>query len=118
MGKRVNFAARSVITPDPDLDIDEIGIPEAFACKLTYPTPVTSWNVVELRRLVLNGPNVYPGAVLVENEDGTVQAITSDNSTKREAIAKRLLVTGDMINEPFIGIKVYIDIFKTATYCC
>ncbi|KRT85876.1 hypothetical protein AMK59_2987, partial [Oryctes borbonicus] len=37
MGKRVNFAARSVITPDPNLNIDEIGIPEAFAKKLTYP---------------------------------------------------------------------------------
>lgn len=45
MGKRVNYAARSVITPDPNLDIEEVGIPEVFAKKLTYPTPVTSWNV-------------------------------------------------------------------------
>ncbi|XP_012224577.2 DNA-directed RNA polymerase I subunit RPA1 [Linepithema humile] len=106
MGKRVNFAARSVITPDPDLNIDEIGIPEAFARKLTYPTPVTPWNVVELRRLVTNGPNVHPGAVLVENEDGTVQAISSDNFTKREAIAKRLLAASDRTSDSFVGIKV------------
>lgn len=61
MGKRVNFAARSVITPDPNLNVDEIGIPEEFAKKLTFPTPVTSWNIEEMRKLVLNGPNVYPG---------------------------------------------------------
>lgn len=106
MGKRVNFAARSVITPDPDLNIDEIGIPEAFARKLTYPTAVTPWNVVELRRLVLNGPDVHPGAVMVENEDGTIQAINSNDSTQREAIAKRLLTTSDRTNESFIGVKV------------
>jgi len=45
MGKRVNYAARSVITPDPNLDVEEVGIPEVFAKTLTFPTPVTSWNV-------------------------------------------------------------------------
>lgn len=105
MGKRVNFAGRSVITPDPNLNIDEIGIPEAFALKLTYPVPVTSWNVVELRRLVLNGPNVHPGAVMVENEDGSIQRISSTDSTKRAAIAKRLL-TSDRINKFFNGVKI------------
>ncbi|XP_029165392.1 DNA-directed RNA polymerase I subunit RPA1 [Nylanderia fulva] len=104
MGKRVNFAARSVITPDPDLSIDEIGIPEAFARKLTYPTTVTPWNVVELRRLVLNGPNVHPGAVLIENEDGSVQAIKSNDAMQREAIAKRLLTTS-RTDEAFVGVK-------------
>lgn len=49
MGKRVNFAARSVITPDPNLDVEEVGIPEVFATKLTYPTPVTSWNIYVIR---------------------------------------------------------------------
>ena len=63
MGKRVNFAARTVITPDPCLNIEEIGIPEAFATSLSYPVPVTTWNVAELRQMVLNGPNVYPGYV-------------------------------------------------------
>lgn len=61
MGKRVNFAARSVITPDPCLSIEEIGIPEMFATSLTYPVPVTEWNVADLREMVLNGPDVYPG---------------------------------------------------------
>jgi DNA-directed RNA polymerase I subunit RPA1 len=61
MGKRVNFAARSVITPDPFLSIEEIGIPEIFAKSLTYPVPITEWNVADLRKMVLNGPDVYPG---------------------------------------------------------
>jgi DNA-directed RNA polymerase I subunit RPA1 len=61
MGKRVNFAARSVITPDPCLNIEEIGIPEIFATSLTYPVPVSEWNVADLRNMVLNGPDVYPG---------------------------------------------------------
>lgn len=64
MGKRVNFSARSVITPDPNLNIEEIGIPEEFAKHLTYPVPVTSWNVTELRKMILNGPNVHPGFVI------------------------------------------------------
>lgn len=51
MGKRVNFAARSVITPDPNLDVGEVGIPEAFAIKLTCPVPVTPWNVEYLRQV-------------------------------------------------------------------
>lgn len=61
MGKRVNFAGRSVITPDPNLNIDEIGVPEAFAKHLVYAVPVTHWNVKELRKMILNGPNIHPG---------------------------------------------------------
>lgn len=106
MGKRVNFAARSVITPDPNLNIDEIGIPEAFALKLTYPTPVTPWNVVQLRQLVLNGPNIHPGAVMIENEDGSIQRISTSDTIQREAIAKRLLTTSDKANKFFKGIKI------------
>ena len=61
MGKRVNFAARSVISPDPYINTNEIGIPLVFALKLTYPQPVTPFNFHELRQAVINGPNVHPG---------------------------------------------------------
>ncbi|XP_015588786.1 DNA-directed RNA polymerase I subunit RPA1 [Cephus cinctus] len=106
MGKRVNFAARSVITPDPNLNIDEIGIPEAFALKLTYPVPVTPWNVTELRQMILNGPDVHPGAVMVESEDGFTNRIDGNNTTQKEAIAKRLLTTSGKANKFFQGIKI------------
>jgi DNA-directed RNA polymerase I subunit RPA1 len=91
MGKRVNFAARSVITPDPNVDIDEIGIPDAFAKKLTYPVPVTEWNVDELRKMVINGPNVHPGAEKLEIGNGRIIRIPPDSIQKRKSLAKRLL---------------------------
>ena len=61
MGKRVNFAARSVISPDVNINMDEIGVPMVFATKLTYPQPVTPWNVNDLRMAVINGPQKHPG---------------------------------------------------------
>ena len=61
MGKRVNYCCRSVISPDPYLGTNEIGIPVQFAKELHYPVPVTSWNVKFLRGLVENGPHIYPG---------------------------------------------------------
>ncbi|XP_065342582.1 DNA-directed RNA polymerase I subunit RPA1 [Cloeon dipterum] len=93
MGKRVNFAARTVITPDPNLSVDEIGIPEAFALKLTFPTPVTPWNVDELRKLVLNGPFVHPGAVLIESENGSITNLRDPSI--REAWSKKLLAPSE-----------------------
>ncbi|KAM6953305.1 DNA-directed RNA polymerase I subunit RPA1 [Aplochiton taeniatus] len=91
MGKRVDFAARSVICPDMYIGTNEIGIPMVFATKLTYPQPVTPWNVKELRQAVLNGPNVHPGAAMVINEDGSRTILSATSFTQREAIAKQLL---------------------------
>ncbi|CAN2388405.1 negative regulation of protein localization to nucleolus [Pristimantis euphronides] len=90
MGKRVDYAARSVICPDMYISTNEIGIPMVFATKLTYPQPVTTWNVQELRQAVINGPNVHPGASMVIGEDGYRTILTSDLK-QREAIAKQLL---------------------------
>lgn len=103
MGKRVNYAGRSVITPDPYINVDEIGVPEAFAMRLTYPVPVTSWNIEELRKMIRNGPNVHPGAVLVEFENGMIQKLNENNLEIRESIIKRLGI-GDR-KEAFKGVK-------------
>ncbi|CAB0034651.1 unnamed protein product [Trichogramma brassicae] len=105
MGKRVNFAARSVITPDPNLNVDEIGIPEAFATKLTYPVPVTPFNAAELRQMILNGPNVHPGATMIE-EDGFVKRLSSTDAAQRQALAKRLLTADDKPNNTFSTPKI------------
>lgn len=67
MGKRVNYACRSVITPDPYLDVDEIGIPEIFAKMLTFPDVVSGLNIGKMRQAILKGPNVYPGANFTSN---------------------------------------------------
>jgi DNA-directed RNA polymerase I subunit RPA1 len=72
-GKRVNYAARSVISPDVNIEPSEIGIPPVFARKLTFPEPVTAHNVHQMAKLVTNGTEFYPGAVMVEYEDGSRQ---------------------------------------------
>ncbi|XP_030852023.1 DNA-directed RNA polymerase I subunit RPA1-like [Strongylocentrotus purpuratus] len=104
MGKRVNYAARSVISPDPYINTDEIGIPQVIAKRLTYPQPVTDWNAQELRQMVMNGPDVHPGALLIENEDGSQVRLRADNQSQRESVAKRLL-TPSNINKQNTGSK-------------
>ena len=74
-GKRVNYAARSVISPDVNIEPNEIGVPPVFARKLTYPEPVIPANLEKLRQAVINGPDHYPGAKMVEYEDGRLQSL-------------------------------------------
>jgi DNA-directed RNA polymerase beta' subunit len=41
MGKRVDFSARSVISPDPNISIDELVVPLKSAMSLTMPEVVS-----------------------------------------------------------------------------
>lgn len=91
MGKRVNYAARSVISPDPNLETNEIGVPPVFAVKLTYPEPVTAHNVSELRQAIINGPDKWPGAIEVQNENGYVTSLIGMTIEQRKTIANQLL---------------------------
>lgn len=56
-GKRVNFSGRTVISPDPNMSIGEVGIPLAIANEMSVPIRVTPFNVEEVRAMVLKGPN-------------------------------------------------------------
>jgi DNA-directed RNA polymerase subunit A' len=69
-GKRVDFSARTVISPDPNISINEVGVPFEVAKILTVPERVTSWNIEETKRLVKNGPEKHPGANYVIRMDG------------------------------------------------
>ncbi|KAH3675120.1 hypothetical protein WICMUC_002776 [Wickerhamomyces mucosus] len=91
MGKRVNYAARSVISPDPNIETNEIGVPPVFAVKLTYPEPVTSHNAAELRQAVINGPDKWPGAIQIQNEDGSLVSLIGMTLDQRKALANQLL---------------------------
>ena len=91
MGKRVNFAARSVISPDPNIETSEIGVPLVFAKKLTYPEPVTSHNHDAMSRAVINGMEKYPGAAAIEDERGMILSLKFKSEDQRRALAKQLL---------------------------
>ena len=70
MGKRVDFSARTVITGDPNIELDQVGVPKSIARNLTYPERVTPYNRAYLSELVRNGPNEYPGARYVIRDTG------------------------------------------------
>ncbi len=55
-GKRVNFSSRTVISPDPNLSVSQVGVPRAVANEMTIPVRVTVHNIDELRQIVRNGP--------------------------------------------------------------
>jgi len=86
-GKRTNFSARTVISPDPMLDLDEVGIPKIVAMKLSLPETVNSWNIEYLKEFVKKGPSVYPGANYIVRPDGKKKKITEETE---EALLEEL----------------------------
>ncbi|USN45603.1 MAG: DNA-directed RNA polymerase subunit A' [Candidatus Woesearchaeota archaeon] len=86
-GKRTNFSARTVISPDPMLDINEVGVPSVIAMKLTVPERVTSWNADYLKKFIENGPKKYPGANYLIRPDGKRKKITDET---REQLLEEL----------------------------
>jgi DNA-directed RNA polymerase beta' subunit len=91
-GKRVEFSARSVITPDPNISIAELGVPEKIAMNLTRPERVTIFNRNKLYRLIQNGPLKYPGAKTIRRADGRIISLRHVNT--KEII----LNLGDIVN--------------------
>ena len=92
MGKRVDFSARSVITPDPNISIGELGVPTKVAMNITFPVTVNKRNRDFLTRLVLNGPDNYPGAKILERKSGDSISL---RYTDRENIE---LLNGDIVH--------------------
>ena len=70
MGKRVDFSARSVITGDPNLSIRQLGVPLKIAKNITKPVVVNERNRDFLLKLIQNGPDVHPGAKILEKKNG------------------------------------------------
>ncbi len=68
-GKRVDFSARSVISPNPYISINDVGVPIEIAKILTIPTNVNDWNIEEMKQMVLNGPFRHPGANYIIRND-------------------------------------------------
>ena len=99
-GKRVDFSARTVISPDPNLDISEVGVPLRIAMKLSIPEKVTEWNLEEMQKLVKNGPENYPGAMYVLRPDGKRIRLefVVDREKIAEAIAPQFIVERHLRN--------------------
>lgn len=99
MGKRVDFSARTVITSDPNLGLDELGVPIKTAMNITFPEVVTPSNIDKLSKFVQNGKDVYPGANFV---------ISMRNSDKKSKIDLRYrkksvkLHNGDIVERHLI----------------
>ena len=101
MGKRLDFTARSVITPDPILSVDEVGVPKSIACNLTYPEVVTPINLERMRSLVQNHSE-HPGAKYIIRDDGVRIDLRhakrpSDLIISPGYKVERHIVTGDYI---------------------
>ncbi len=102
-GKRVNFSARTVISPDPTLSLNEVGVPERVATEMTQTMNVNERNLDEARRYVSNGPAGHPGANYVTRADGRRLKVTEKNC---EELAEKVepgwevsrhLIDGDII---------------------
>jgi DNA-directed RNA polymerase II subunit RPB1 len=91
-GKRVEFSARSVITPDPNLSIQELGVPLEIATNLTFPERVTAFNRDKLYKLIQNGADTYPGAKTIVRSDGRMISLKHVNT--KEIV----LYNGDIVN--------------------
>ncbi|QHN08051.1 DNA-directed RNA polymerase subunit A' [Methanothermobacter sp. THM-2] len=102
-GKRVNFSARTVISPDPNISINEVGVPEIIAREVTVPVYVTEWNIDRMREYIENGPDVHPGANYVIRPDGRKIRISTKNrkiitgNLKPGYIVERHLKDGDIV---------------------
>ncbi len=101
-GKRVNFSARTVISPDPMINFNEVGIPLSVALELTVPERVTSWNKEWLIQLIKNGPKKYPGANYVISLDGKKKQIAAESvdpiieELQEGCVVERHLIDGDI----------------------
>jgi DNA-directed RNA polymerase subunit A' len=103
-GKRVDFSSRTVISPDPNLAISNVGVPVDVAKKLTIPETISQWNIERLKEHVVNGPNTYPGANYIIRPDGVKIRLdyVNDRKVLADSIApgfmvERHLSDGDIV---------------------
>ncbi|RCN27659.1 hypothetical protein ANCCAN_26606, partial [Ancylostoma caninum] len=103
-GKRVDFSGRTVISPDPNLRIDEVGVPVYIALTLTFPEVVNNYNIERMKKLIMNGSDIHPGAnYVIDRVTGTKRLLkygsreTCASSLKVGDIVERHLDDGDIV---------------------
>jgi len=101
-GKRVNYSGRTVVSPDPSIEINEVGIPFEIARVVTVAETVNDLNMDKLKKLIEKGEE-YPGANYIIRPDGKRKKISPD--LKEEIISEitvgyiveRHLQNGDIV---------------------
>ncbi|XP_077482360.1 DNA-directed RNA polymerase III subunit RPC1 isoform X1 [Stigmatopora argus] len=103
-GKRVDFSGRTVISPDPNLRIDEVAVPVHVAKILTYPERVNKANLELMRKLVRNGPDIHPGANFIENRQNKIKRFLKYGNREKSAqelrfgdVVERHMIDGDIV---------------------
>jgi len=110
-GKRVNFSARTVISPDPLLSINEVGVPAEIARGLTVPLEVTAHNQEVAKELTRRGPAPPPdaegryrcGVNYLIREDGQRIKVMEKNAeacaelVTPGSVVERQLIDGDVV---------------------
>ena len=97
MGKRVDFSARSVITPDPRISIDQLGVPIQICKNLTFPEKVNRFNIGRLTEAVRKGYHTYPGAKSIKRKsDGKIISLSVIDKSQIQ------LQFGDIVNRHLI----------------
>uniref|UniRef100_A0A8C7K2E8 DNA-directed RNA polymerase subunit n=1 Tax=Oncorhynchus kisutch TaxID=8019 RepID=A0A8C7K2E8_ONCKI len=103
-GKRVDFSGRTVISPDPNLRIDEVAVPVHVAKILTYPEKVNKANLEMLRKLVRSGPEVHPGANFIQQRHTQMKRFLKYGNRDKMAqelrfgdVVERHMIDGDIV---------------------
>jgi DNA-directed RNA polymerase III subunit RPC1 len=95
-GKRVNFSGRTVISPDPNVSVEEVVVPEWIAKRVTYPERVCSANIERLREAIRRGPEDHPGATVIRNLEGKDRFLGVLKKPFRRTLAEQLRC-GDIV---------------------
>ncbi|KAG9097222.1 hypothetical protein FRC06_007823, partial [Ceratobasidium sp. 370] len=96
-GKRVDFSGRTVISPDPNLAIDEVAVPVRVAKILTYPTRVTAHNISQMKKAIINGADIHPGANYLQTGNGFRKYLKVLKPKLRVKLAEELKI-GDLVD--------------------
>src|SRR2546426_44109 len=101
-GKRVNFSARTVISPDPILSINEVGVPVEAARELTVPVHVQAYNSEIVKQWVKRGPAPV-GPLYNAVVDGAEMDLHVLQSEEARAEARVLMRVQEHILSPRFG---------------
>jgi len=102
-GKRVDFSGRTVISPDPNVEIGQVVVPVDMAKIFTFPAVVNAINHKFLKGLINNGSDIHPGANFVQFLDGTKMKVNRNNKEqlaeeiKYGDIVERHMIDGDSV---------------------